>query len=85
MIKFISKKEALSADFFIFHSKREAIAHGRMATDPVLPLWAPNCCIERRQFGSIFAKIPHSSTIKVPVYRRFRGVGREKSAPLLAQ
>ena len=33
---------ALSADFFIFHTKREAIAHGRQATEPVFPLWAPN-------------------------------------------
>ena len=33
---------AQSADFFIFHSKREAIAHGREASEPVLPLWAPN-------------------------------------------
>lgn len=32
---------ALSVDFFIFHSKREAIAHGRQATQPVFPLWAP--------------------------------------------
>ena len=37
-----SEKDAPSADFFIFHSKREAIAHGREATDPVFPLWAPN-------------------------------------------
>lgn len=29
MIKFISKKEALSADFLIFHSKREASGHLR--------------------------------------------------------
>jgi len=33
---------ALSADFFIFHTKRVAIAHGRQASDPVFPLWAPN-------------------------------------------
>ena len=69
----------LSADFFIFHSKREAIAHGRMATDPVFPLWAPNCHLHEWQFGSFFAEIPRSPTIKVPIYRRFRGVGREKA------
>lgn len=77
--------KAPSADFFIFHSKREAIAHGRMATDPVFPLWAPNCHLGEWQFGSFFAEIPRSPTIKVPIYRRFRGVGREKSAPLLSQ
>lgn len=54
MIKFISKKEALSADFLIFHLKREAIAHGRQATDPVFPLWVPNCHLGERQFGSFF-------------------------------
>lgn len=54
MIKFISKKEALSADFSIFHLKREAIAHGRLATEPVFPLWAPNCHLEERQLGSFF-------------------------------
>ena len=71
----------LSADVLIFHPKREAIAHGRMATDPVFPLWAPNCHLEGWQFGSFFAEIPRSPTIKVPIYRRFRGVGREKIAP----
>ena len=80
-----SDMKALSADFFIFHLKREAIAHGRMATDPVFPLWAPNCHLREWQFGSFFAKIPRSPTIKAPIYRHFRGVGREKSAPLLAQ
>ena len=64
MIKFISKKEALSADFFIFHSKREAIAHGRTATDPVFPLWAPNCHLREWQFGSFFTKIPLSPARK---------------------
>ena len=64
MIKFISKKEALSADFFIFHSKREAIAHGRQATDPVFSLWAPNCHLREWQFGSFFTKIPLSPARK---------------------
>ena len=77
--------KALSVDFFIFYTKREAIAHGRVANGPVLPLWAPNCHLREWQFGSFFAKIPRSQTIKVPIYRHFRGVGREKSAPLLAQ
>lgn len=64
MIKFISKKEALSADFLIFHSKREAIAHGRQASDPVFPLWAPNCHLGEWQFGSFFTKIPLSPARK---------------------
>ena len=54
-----------------------------MASDPVFPLWAPDCHLREWQFGSFFAEIPLSPTIKVPIYRRFRGVGREKSAPLL--
>ena len=32
----------LSDDFFNFYPKREAIAHGREASNPVFPLWAPN-------------------------------------------
>jgi hypothetical protein len=41
-VSIFSEKDAPSAEFFNFHSKREAIAHGRQATEPVLPLWAPN-------------------------------------------
>ena len=70
---------AQSADFFIFHSKREAIAHGRQATEPVFPLWAPNCYLEEWQFGRFFVDFPLPSPIKRPVYRPFRGVGREKA------
>ena len=55
---------AQSADFFIFHSKREAIAHGRQASDPVFPLWAPNCHLGEWQFGSFFTKIPLSPARK---------------------
>lgn len=55
------------------------------ATEPVFPLRAPNCYLGEWQFGSFFAKIPRSPTIKCPFYRPFRGVGREKSAPPLAQ
>ena len=49
-----------------------AIGIRRTAIDQVFPLWV------------IFARIPHSSTIKVPIYRCFRGVGRFFRAPLLA-
>ena len=77
MIKFISKKEALSADFFIFHSKREAIAHGWQATDPVFPLWAPNCHLEEWQFGSFFPKIPLPSARKPRYKAHFRGLRAE--------
>ena len=83
-VSIFSETNALSVDFFIFHSKREAIAHGREASNPVFPLWVPNCHSWRWQFGSFFAQIPRSPTIKCRIYRRFRGVGREKSAPLLA-
>ena len=41
-VSIFSEKDAPSADFFIFHSKREAIDHGRLATEPVFPPWAPN-------------------------------------------
>ena len=41
-VSIFSETKALSADFFIFHPKREATAHGRQATEPVFPLWAPN-------------------------------------------
>ena len=56
--------KALSADFFIFQPKREAIAHGRQATEPVFPLWAPNCHLAEWQFGSFFTKIPLSPARK---------------------
>lgn len=75
--------KALSADFFIFRTKREAIAHGRLATGPVFPLRAPNCHLAGWQFGSFFTKNPLPQTIKVPIYRPFRGVGRGMSAPPL--
>ena len=71
--------KALSADFFIFHPKRMAIAHQRMATGSVFPLWAPNCHLEEWQFGSFFIENPRSSNQECPVYRHFRGVGREKA------
>lgn len=38
-----SNRKAQSADFFIFHPKRMAIAHGHMDTGSFFPLWAPNC------------------------------------------
>ena len=78
-VSIFSDINALSADFFIFHPKREAIAHVREATDAVFPLWAPNCHLAEWQFGSFFAENPHLSAVKVPFYRRFRGAGREKA------
>lgn len=41
-VSIFSEIKELSADFFIFYTKREAIAQGRLATEPVFPLWAPN-------------------------------------------
>jgi hypothetical protein len=84
-VNYFFRKEDPNCALFIFHSKREAIAHGRMATDPVFPLWAPNCHLGEWQFGSFFAEIPRSWNQECPVYKGFRGVGREKSAPLLSQ
>ena len=59
-INIFPDRNAFSADFFIFHPKREAIAHQRMAIDAVFLLWAPNCHLEEWQFGSFFIKIPRS-------------------------
>lgn len=41
-VSIFSKINAPSRDFFIFYPKRESIAHGREASEPVFPLWAPN-------------------------------------------
>lgn len=41
-VSIFSEINAPAADFFVFHPKREAIAHGREANEPVFPLWAPN-------------------------------------------
>ncbi len=75
---FIDRK-VLSSDFFIFHPKREAIAHGRMAIDTVFPLWAPNCHLGEWQFGSFFVKSPRLQNEECRFYRHFGGVGREKA------
>ena len=71
--------KAQSADFFVFHPKREAIAHQRIAFGTVFPLWAPNCHLEEWQFGSFFIENPRSPNKECPGYRHFRGVGREKA------
>ena len=64
-----------------FRLKQQAIEHLNMAIDFIFPCWAPNWCIEEWQLGQFFIKIPRSLQIKVPIYRHFRGVGRELSAP----
>ena len=79
MINIFPDRIAQSSDFFIFHPKREAIAHGRAAADPVFPLWAPNCHLGERQFGSLSIKNPRSPNEECPACRHFRGVGREKA------
>ena len=41
-INIFPDRKALSADFFVFHPKRQAIGIGHMAIDVVFPLWAPD-------------------------------------------
>ena len=64
------ERNALSADFFIFHSKREAIAHGRQASSRRVAIWV------------VFRGNSTPSDDKSPCLSAFPGCGARKSAPL---
>lgn len=74
--------KALSADFFIFHSKRETIAHGRQASDPVLPFWAPGNVASSGTFSGFLRENSTTGKYETPIKWGVSACAeRERSVP----